>query len=170
MEKGDSPKCRGLSVATCTRYSPAHQPQKGPAVTTLGRATDDVEIVAEVREGEYGESLSTVEPGGAEFIPLADRHGSALQMLWTWTSPNLEFATIFVGVLGVAAFGLSFWQAAVALTVGTLLGSITHAVLSAQGPKFGVPQMIASRIPFGFRGNWLPAGLNSVTAGIGWFA
>ncbi len=79
-------------------------------------------------------------------------------MLWTWTSPNLEFATVFVGVLGVAAFGLSFWQAAVALTVGTVLGSITHAVLSAQGPKFGVPQMIASRIPFGFRGNWLPAG------------
>ena len=139
-------------------------------MTTLGRATDDVEIVAEVREGEYGESLSTVEPGGAEFIPLTERHGTALQMLWTWTSPNLEFATIFVGVLGVAAFGLSFWQAAVALTVGTVLGSITHAVLSAQGPKFGVPQMIASRIPFGFRGNWLPAGLNSVTAGIGWFA
>ncbi len=30
--------------------------------------------------------------------------------------------------------------------------------------------MILSRIPFGYRGNWLPAGLNSVTAGIGWFA
>ena len=84
-------------------------------MTTLGRATDDVEIVAEVREGEYGGSLSTVEPGGAEYIPLTDRHGTPLQMLWTWTSPNLEFATIFVGVLGVAAFGLSFWQAAVAL-------------------------------------------------------
>jgi NCS1 nucleoside transporter family len=139
-------------------------------VTTLGRTTEDVQIVAEVREGEYGGSLSTVEPGGAEYIPLTERHGTPLQMLWTWTSPNLEFATVFVGVLGVAAFGLSFWQAAVALTVGTALGSITHAILSAQGPKFGVPQMIASRIPFGFRGNWLPAGLNSVTAGIGWFA
>ena len=30
--------------------------------------------------------------------------------------------------------------------------------------------MIASRIPFGFRGNWLPAGLNAVIAGVGWFA
>jgi NCS1 nucleoside transporter family len=139
-------------------------------VTTLPRTEAEIEIVAEVREGEYGGSLTAVEPGGAEFIPLSERHGNPLQLLWTWTSPNLEFATVFVGVLGVAAFGLSFWQATAALILGTGLGSVTHAVLSAQGPKFGVPQMILSRIPFGYRGNWLPAGLNSVTAGIGWFA
>jgi len=139
-------------------------------VTTLPRTEAEVEIVAEVREGEYGGKLAAIEPGGAEFIPLSERHGHPLQLLWTWTSPNLEFATVFVGVLGVAAFGLSFWQATAALILGTALGSVTHAVLSSQGPKFGVPQMILSRIPFGYRGNWLPAGLNSVTAGIGWFA
>ncbi len=103
-------------------------------MTTLGRTADEIEIVAEVREGEYGGSLVAVEPGGAEFIPLEERHGNPLQLLWTWTSPNLEFATVFVGVLGVAAFGLSFWQATAALILGTLLGSLTHAVLSAQGP------------------------------------
>jgi NCS1 family nucleobase:cation symporter-1 len=43
-------------------------------------------------------------------------------------------------------------------------------VLGTRGPLFGVPQMIQSRIPFGYWGNILPAGLNSVTAGIGWFA
>jgi len=139
-------------------------------VTTLPRTEAEIEIVAEVREGEYGGKLAAIEPGGAEFIPLSERHGNPLQLLWTWTSPNLEFATVFVGVLGVAAFGLSFWQATAALILGTALGSVTHAVLSSQGPKFGVPQMILSRIPFGYRGNWLPAGLNSVTAGIGWFA
>ncbi|HWF40740.1 MAG TPA: cytosine permease [Acidothermaceae bacterium] len=139
-------------------------------MTTLPRTEAEIEIVAEVREGEYGGKLAAIEPGGAEFIPLPERHGNPLQLLWTWTSPNLEFATVFVGVLGVAAFGLSFWQATAALILGTALGSVTHAVLSSQGPKFGVPQMILSRIPFGYRGNWLPAGLNSVTAGIGWFA
>jgi NCS1 nucleoside transporter family len=139
-------------------------------VTTLGRATEDVEIVAEVREGEYGNRLAMIEPGGAEYIPLTERHGNPWGLLSTWTSPNLEFATVFVGVLGVAAFGLSFWQATAALVLGTGLGSITHALLSARGPQFGVPQMILSRIPFGYRGNWLPAGLNAVTASIGWFA
>ncbi len=139
-------------------------------MTTLPRTEAEIEIVAELREGEYGGKLTAIEPGGAELIPLSERHGNPLQLLWTWTSPNLEFATVFVGVLGVAAFGLSFWQATAALVLGTALGSVTHAVLSSQGPKFGVPQMILSRIPFGYRGNWLPAGLNSVTAGIGWFA
>ena len=75
-----------------------------------------------VREGNYGEQVITVEPGGAEFIPLPERHGHPLQLFWTWTSPNLEFATVFVGVLGVAVFGLGFWQAALAIVLGTGLG------------------------------------------------
>jgi len=144
---------------------------KGAHVTMLGRTDgDNLEVVAKVREGEYGDRVGTVEPGGAEFIPLSERHGNPLQLLWTWTSPNLEFATVFVGVLAVAAFGLSFGQAIVAIVLGTALGSLTHGLLSSRGPRSGVPQMILSRIPFGYRGNWLPAGLNSITAGIGWFA
>ena len=62
-------------------------------------------IEANVREGTYGDKVATVEPGGAEFIPLAERHGRPSQQFWTWTSPNLEFATVFVGVLGVWFFG-----------------------------------------------------------------
>jgi NCS1 nucleoside transporter family len=123
-----------------------------------------------VREGEYGERVVAVEPGGAEFIPLPERHGRPLQLFWTWTSPNLEFATIFVGVLAVAVFGLGFWQAVLAIVLGSALGSITHGILSMRGPVMGVPQMVISRLGFGYWGNTLPAGLNAVTAGIGWFA
>jgi NCS1 nucleoside transporter family len=140
-------------------------------VTTSARTTqNDLEIVAPIREGEYGGKVAAIEPGGAEFIPADERHGRPLQLLWTWTSPNLEFATIFVGVLAVAGFGQSFWQAVAAIVLGSALGSVSHATLSARGPLFGVPQMILSRIGFGYRGNWLPAGLNTITAGIGWFA
>ena len=128
------------------------------------------QVVAEVREGQYGDRIGAVEPGGAEFIPLRERHGRPVQLFWTWTSPNLEFATIFVGVIAVAFFGLSFWSAVLAIIVGSALGALSHAVLSSRGPSLGVPQMILSRIGFGYRGNVLPAGLNSVTAGIGWFA
>ena len=136
--------------------------------------TPDVEsavsVTAEVREGEYGAKVNAVEPGGAEYIPLNDRHGRPLDLFWTWLSPNLEFATVFIGVLAVAAFGQSLPAAIAAIVLGTALGSVTQAILSARGPSFGVPQMIMSRIPFGFRGNVLPAGLNAVVAGIGWFA
>jgi len=122
------------------------------------------------REGSYGKRTLVVEPGGAEFIPLSERHGTPIQLLWTWTSPNMEFATIFVGVLAVAGFGLSFWTAFLAILAGTTAGSVTHAFLSARGPLFGVPQMVISRLGFGYWGNVLPAGINAVAAGIGWFA
>jgi NCS1 family nucleobase:cation symporter-1 len=133
-----------------------------------GPATDT--IVAEVREGDYGSRVVAVEPGGAELIPLSDRHGNPVHLLWTWMSPNLEFATIFVGVISIAFFGQTFWQAVAAIVLGTGLGSLAHGALSARGPEFGVPQMILSRISFGRWGNVLPAGLNAVVAGIGWFA
>jgi NCS1 family nucleobase:cation symporter-1 len=131
---------------------------------------EEVRTAPEVRDGDYGTRVATVEPGGAEFIPISERHGGPLQLFWTWTSPNFEFATIFVGVIGIGFFGLSFAQSALAIVVGTLLGSLTLGLLSARGPQYGVPQMVLSRISFGYRGNILPAGLNAVTAGIGWFA
>ena len=123
-----------------------------------------------LRDGVYGDKVVAVEPGGAEFIPLAERHGVPRQLFWTWVSPNLEFATIFVGVLAVGAFGLGFWGAFLGILVGTALGSLTHGLLSARGPSTGVPMMVLSRLGFGFVGNALPAGLNAVVGGIGWFA
>jgi nucleobase:cation symporter-1, NCS1 family len=122
-----------------------------------------------VREGVYGDRIGVVEPGGIEFIPERERHGRPLDLFWTWMSPNLEFATVFVGVIPVAFFGGGFWPTALALVLGTALGSLTHGVLSSWGPKFGVPQMVQARGAFGFIGNVLPASLNTFTAGVGWF-
>jgi NCS1 family nucleobase:cation symporter-1 len=139
-------------------------------VTESTGAVATAVIEAEVREGTYGDKVAAVEPGGAEFIPLSERHGKPLQQFWTWVSPNMEFATIFVGVIGVWFFGLSFWMATLALVLGTALGSVSMSVLAARGPLFGVPQMVLSRIGFGFLGNILPAGVNALVAGIGWFA
>jgi purine-cytosine permease-like protein len=90
-----------------------------------------------VREGSYGTQVFEVEPGGAEFIPLNERHGRPIQLFWTWTSPNMEFATIFVGVLAVAGFGLGFWEAVLALVLGSAIGGITQGILSLRGPKYG---------------------------------
>jgi NCS1 family nucleobase:cation symporter-1 len=133
-------------------------------------STATIEVPADVREGVYGDRVAAVEPGGAEFIPLSERHGRPLNQFWTWMSPNMEFATIFVGIIGVWFFGQSFWMASLAIVLGTGLGSVSMGVLAARGPLFGVPQMVLSRIGFGFLGNILPAGINSLVAGVGWFA
>jgi NCS1 family nucleobase:cation symporter-1 len=133
------------------------------------QSVQEVEKHVPVREGDYGERVAVVEPGGVEYISLKERHGKPIDLFWTWLSPNLEFATVFVGILGVAVFGLSFWQTVLAIVLGSALGSLTHFVLSSWGPKFGVPMMVESRGAFGFLGNILPAGLNAITGTIGWF-
>ena len=72
--------------------------------------TTDIQPGIPVREGVYGDRVVAVEPGGVEFIPLGDRHGRPLDLFWTWMSPNLEFATIFVGVISVLYFQQTFGQ------------------------------------------------------------
>jgi len=130
---------------------------------------DDVDSHIPVREGDYGDRVVAIEPGGVEYIALSERHGKPIDLFWTWLSPNLEFATVFIGVLAVGIFGANFWGAAIAIILGSALGSLTQGILSSWGPKFGVPQMVLNRGAFGFWGNLLPAGLNTFTAIFGWF-
>jgi len=139
-------------------------------VTDTPGATATALIAPDIREGTYGDRIAAIEPGGAELIPLSERHGRPLHQFWTWVSPNMEFATIFVGIIGIWFFGQSFWMAALAIVLGSALGSLSMGALAARGPLFGVPQMVLSRIGFGFLGNILPAGINSLVAGVGWFA
>ncbi|HEY0258230.1 MAG TPA: cytosine permease [Lacisediminihabitans sp.] len=113
---------------------------------------------------------TSVEAGGIEAIPPSKRHGSPWQLFATWTAPNLEFATIFVGVIAVAFFGLGFWQAMAALVLGTAAGALTQGILSTWGPREGLAQLVLSRTAFGYRGNILPAAINTIMAGLGWFA
>lgn len=123
-----------------------------------------------IREGRYGDSVVAIEPGGIEYIAEEERHGRPLQLFWTWSSPNFEFATVYVGVLPVVVFGGGFWLTVVGLVLGTALGAVTHGLLSTFGPRFGVPQLVQSRGAFGFVGNLLPAALNTLTSGAGWVA
>src|SRR6202022_4892791 len=81
----------------------------------------------------------------------------------------MEFAPGFLGVPPIAVFGGGFWATVFGVTLGSLMGSITHGLLSQMGPRFGVPQMVQSRAAFGFLGSFLPAGLSWLTASFGWF-
>src|SRR5258708_12964619 len=100
-----------------------------------------------IREGDYGEKVATIEPGGVEYIALRERHGQPLDLFWTWLSPNLEFATIFIGVIAVAFEGLNLWQSATATLLGTGLGSLRHAVPSSCPPPSRLPPLIPLPAP-----------------------
>jgi len=115
-------------------------------------------------------SATAIEIHDIAPIPAADRHGKAWHLFTVWSSPNLEFATVFVGALGVMFFGLDLTQAVLAVLVGNALAAVTHGIFSTFGPSAGLPQMVLSRTAFGKWGNLIPAGLSTLVAGIGWFA
>lgn len=114
-------------------------------------------------------SAGAIETNDVAPIPSGERHGKPWHLFTVWSSPNLEFATIFIGALAVFA-GLNVWQAILAVAVGNALAAVTHGWFSSWGPKHGVPQMVLSRSAFGLRGNAVPAATSTLVAGIGWFA
>ncbi len=112
---------------------------------------------------------TSIETNDIAPISAGERHGKPWHLFTVWSSPNLEFATIFIGALAVFA-GLNVWQAIIAVALGNALAAVTHGWFSSWGPRHGVPQMVLGRTAFGLRGNILPAATSTLVAGIGWFA
>jgi NCS1 family nucleobase:cation symporter-1 len=102
-------------------------------------------------------------------VRAEQRHGSPRELFGLWFSANAEIATWMVGVFAVALYGTSLPGAAAGLVIGNIIGFALLGVLATFGPRYGVPQMVASRLAFGRYGNALPAAL-SFLAGVGWFA
>jgi nucleobase:cation symporter-1, NCS1 family len=116
----------------------------------------------------YKDQVLVVEPTGIETVPAASRHGRARDLFGVWFSANAEIATWMVGVAIAAIFGADLRSATFGIIVGNLLGYAILGVLATFGPRYGVPQMLTSRLAFGKRGNIAPATL-SFLAGVGWF-
>ncbi|MDP9017451.1 MAG: cytosine permease [Candidatus Eremiobacteraeota bacterium] len=118
---------------------------------------------------EYKDRVLEIEPLGTEFVPPQDRHGSPRSLFGLWFSANAEIATWMVGLFTVALYGTSLRGAIAGIILGNVLGFGLLGILSTFGPRYGVPQMVASRLAFGWSGNAVPAAL-SFLAGVGWFA
>ena len=117
----------------------------------------------------YKDQVLEVEPTGIEVVREAQRHGRPRDLFGVWFSANAEIATWMVGVFVTALYGTDLRSAALGIVFGNLLGFGLLGVLATFGPRYGVPQMVASRFAFGRDGNIAPAAL-SFLAGVGWFA
>lgn len=116
----------------------------------------------------YKDQVLVVEPTGIEPVSVPARHGRARELFGVWFSANAEIATWMVGVFIAALFGADLRSATLGIVLGNLLGFAILGILATFGPRYGVPQMLASRLAFGKRGNVAPATL-SFLAGVGWF-
>lgn len=117
----------------------------------------------------YRDQVLEVEPTGIEYVTPEQRHGSPRALFGLWFAANAEIATWMVGVFTVALYGTTLRGAAIGLVIGNVVGFALLGVLAMFGPRYGVPQMVASRLAFGRYANALPAAL-SFLAGVGWFA
>ncbi len=117
----------------------------------------------------YGSTVAAVEPYALDPIDDAERHGRPRDLFPLWFGANAETATFAIGILTVALYGTSLHDAIVGLVIGNLLGYAIVGLVSRSGPRFGLPQMVVSRLAFGVDGNVMPAVL-AFLAGVGWFA
>ena len=92
-----------------------------------------------------------IEVRSIDWVPDTERHGKVWHQGPLWFLGNFQYFTIPIGFVG-PAFGLSLWWTILAGTLGILIGTCFMAFHAAQGPAFGLPQMIQSRAQFGFRG------------------
>lgn len=105
---------------------------------------------------EIGEGL--IEKRSIDYIPLSERHGKVWHLWPVWFSGDAHLATVATGVVGVALGGNLVWMA-IAVVLGSALGTFFMAFHSTQGPQLGLPQMIQSRPQFGYVGALLVWGV-----------
>ncbi len=114
-----------------------------------------------------GEGDLTIEGHGMEPIPQTARYGSVGRIFTVWFTPNLVPAAFAIGTLAAADFlKVGFITGLAAIVVGNVLGALVVALLSQMGPRTGMAQMPAARLPFG-KSIVLPGALNWLSC-IGW--
>jgi NCS1 family nucleobase:cation symporter-1 len=114
------------------------------------------------REGDL-----SIEGRGMEPIPESARYGSVGRTFTVWFTPNLVPAAFFIGTLVTADFlQLGFGTALLAILVGNVIGSFFVSLLSTMGPRLGLAQLPAARLPFG-KSIVVPGILNWLST-IGW--
>lgn len=107
----------------------------------------------------------SVETHGIAPVPEDQRYGRPGRMFTVWFAPQVTMTGVFTGTLAIA-LGLGFWLGLLAMTIGTVLGSLPVAYLCTWGPRTGTAQLPNSRMAFG-GGVVLPAALQWLSS-IAW--
>lgn len=90
----------------------------------------------------------SVETQGIAPIPEAERYGRPGRMFTVWFAPQITITGVFTGTLAIT-LGLGFWLGLLAMTIGTVLGSVAVAYLCTWGPRTGTAQLPNARMAFG---------------------
>lgn len=107
-----------------------------------------------------------IEVNGINVISKAERHGRPRSLFWPWFAANVSVLGISYGSF-VLGFGISVWQAVLAVVVGTVFSFALCGVVALGGKRASAPTMVVSRAAFGVLGNRVPAAVSWVLT-VGW--
>ena len=96
-----------------------------------------------------GEGDLTIEGHGIEPVPTTARYGAVYRVFTVWFTPNLVPAAFAIGTLAVAFASLGFWTGLAAIVLGNIISAALVGALAVMGPRTGMAQIPASRLPFG---------------------
>ncbi len=102
-----------------------------------------------------------LEQRGIDLIPDSDRKMKPSGLFWLWAGATWNVEFVIYGAL-MLYFGLSFWQAVLAILVGNIF-YLFLGFASLAGPKTGTTAFMVSRAPFGRNGNRAPSLFNWIT-------
>src|ERR1700753_1276520 len=112
------------------------------------------------------EHAGGIELNGINVIREDERGGQPRQLFWPWFAANISVLGLSYGAF-VLAFGISFWQAAVAGLIGIVVSFLLCGFIAIAGKRGAAPTLILSRAAFGVRGNKLPSIVSWILC-VGW--
>ena len=117
-----------------------------PSETTTDGASSPSRDDAVVKD-----RIGRIEQYGVEYIPEEERRSSPRNLISILSGGSLTFSVIIIGWFPVA-FGLSWWQAASAVVVGSAIGAAVLAPTGLMGPRSGTNNPVSSGAFFGVAG------------------
>jgi len=118
----------------------------------------NLEAGAAVAAGKAKDSFGQIETRGIDMIPEVERHSTPPELFRVFFGPQFGFGNMLFGALAIA-FGLGWWAAFWAITVGSVVGSLLFLMLTPISPKTGTNSQVSSGAAFGVRGRLVGSGI-----------
>jgi purine-cytosine permease-like protein len=127
----------------------------------------NLEAGAAIAAGQGKDAFGSIETRGIDMIPDVERKSKPSELFTVFFGPQFGYGNMLFGALAIA-FGLGWWAAFSAITVGSVVGSLVFLAVTPVSPKTGTNNQVSSGAAFGVRGRLLGSGITWFIA-VGFF-
>jgi purine-cytosine permease-like protein len=118
----------------------------------------NLEAGAAIAPGEATDRFGSIESRGIDMIPEIERKSKPFELFTVFFGPQFGYGNMLFGALAIG-FGLSWWAAFAAITIGSVVGSLVFLGVTPVSPKTGTNTQVSSGGAFGVRGRLLGSGI-----------